>query len=77
MKILHIASFLGNIGDNFNHLGTRKLLESKLGKIQWFELEIRETFRKNYEFNNNFADYCNTFDAVIFGGGNLGGVDLT
>ena len=42
MKILHIASFLGNIGDNFNHLGTRKLLESKLGKIQWFELEIRE-----------------------------------
>ena len=67
MKILHIASFR-NIGDNFNHLGTRKLLESKLGKIQWFELEIRETFRKNYEFNNNFADYCNTFDAVIFGG---------
>lgn len=71
MRILHIASFLGNIGDNFNHLGTRKLLEEKLGKVEWFEIEIRETFRKNYTFDHNFADYCNTFDAVIFGGGNF------
>ena len=71
MKILHIASFLGNIGDNFNHFGTRKLLEKKLGKIEWSEIEIRETFRKKYTFNYKFADYCNTFDAVIFGGGNF------
>lgn len=71
MKILHIASFLGNIGDNFNHLGTRKILEEKLGKIDWFEIEIRETFRKKYAFDINFANYCNSFDAVIFGGGNF------
>ena len=66
MRILHVASFLGNIGDNFNHLGTRKLLEEKLGKIEWSEIEIRETFRKKYAFDEKFADYCNTFDAVIF-----------
>jgi polysaccharide pyruvyl transferase WcaK-like protein len=71
MKILHIASFLGNIGDNFNHLGIRKLLQEKLGKIEWDEIEIRETFRKKYVFDEKFADYCNTFDAVIFGGGNF------
>lgn len=71
MRILHVASFLGNIGDNFNHLGTRKLLEEKLGKVKWSEIEIRETFRKKYAFDEKFADYCNTFDAVIFGGGNF------
>lgn len=70
-KVLHVASFLGNIGDNFNHFGTRKLLEEKLGKVEWSEIEIRETFRRNYAFDNKFADYCNTFDAVIFGGGNF------
>jgi hypothetical protein len=71
MKILHIASFLGNIGDNFNHLGTRALLEKKLGNIEWSEIEIRETFRKKFSFDSSFADYCNRFDAVIFGGGNF------
>lgn len=71
MRILHVASFLGNIGDNFNHYGTRSLLEEKLGSIEWSEIEIRETFRRNYAFDENFADYCNTFDAVIFGGGNF------
>ncbi len=71
MRILHVASFLGNIGDNFNHYGTRKLLEKKFGKIDWVEIEIRETFRKNFSFDKSFAKYCNEFDAVIFGGGNF------
>ena len=71
MRILHVASFLGNIGDNFNHYGTRKFLENKFGKIDWIEIEIRETFRKNFSFDKSFAKYCNEFDAVIFGGGNF------
>ena len=71
MRILHIASFLGNIGDNFNHLGTRSLLEDEIGDIKWTTLEIRETFRGLYSFNDEFANHCNTFDAVIFGGGNF------
>ena len=70
-RILHIASFLGNIGDNFNHFGTRKLIESKIGNIDWVEIEIRETFRKKFTFDDDFANYCNEFDAVIFGGGNF------
>ena len=71
MRILHIASFMGNIGDNFNHYGSRKLLEEKLGSIEWEEIEIRETFRGSYAFDLGFAEYCNRFDAVIFGGGNF------
>ena len=70
-RILHIASFLGNIGDNFNHFGTRKLIESKIGNINWVEIEIRESFRKKFSFDDDFANYCNQFDAVIFGGGNF------
>ena len=41
MRILCVASLLGEIGDNFNHLGTRKLPEEKLVKVEWFEIENR------------------------------------
>ena len=72
MKILHIASFKGNIGDNFNHFGLRELLENHLKRqIEWNEIEIRETFRGNYSFDVNFANFCNKHDAIIFGGGNF------
>ena len=32
IKILHFASFTGNIGDNLNHSGLYKSLDKELGK---------------------------------------------
>ena len=76
-RILHLASFVGNIGDNLSHLGLHKLLESSFGmEPQVTEVELRRTY-DNYRLDDRlslgaeFVDYCNTFDLVVFGGGNL------
>ena len=46
MKVLHVASFNGNVGDYINHMGFRRMLEEKYtGSIQYSELEMREFYR--------------------------------
>ncbi|WP_240841630.1 polysaccharide pyruvyl transferase family protein [Acidaminobacter sp. JC074] len=74
-KILHIASFHGNIGDNANHSGFRNLLKKLIeDELEFTELEIRE-FYKSWNlrsFNTSqFTDLCNAHDLVIIGGGNF------
>jgi polysaccharide pyruvyl transferase WcaK-like protein len=71
VKILHVASFLGNIGDNANHLGFYAKLESKIGQFSITKFEIRSTFRGTSSFGLEFAELCNQHDAVVFGGGNF------
>ena len=44
MKILHLASFTGNIGDNANHSGFRYWFEKYNDEAEWTELEIREFY---------------------------------
>ena len=46
MKILHIASFNGNIGDNAHHNGFRKNFSEIIGvrNLIWDELEIRKFY---------------------------------
>lgn len=74
MKILHIASFHGNIGDNANHKGFRKLLSDRLkSNIEFFEVEIRDFYSERgiSSFNDkSFIQKCNKHDLVIIGGGN-------
>lgn len=74
IKILHIASFKGNIGDNANHLGFRNKLKSLYPNIEFefTEFEIRSTFRKEKSFNDQeFIELANQHDMVFFGGGNF------
>jgi polysaccharide pyruvyl transferase WcaK-like protein len=72
IKVLQLASFSGNIGDNANITGTRKLLRRNLDfELDFTNLEIRESFWGNLKFDESFADYVNTFDLFIFGGGNF------
>jgi len=72
LQVLHIASFEGNLGDNANHNGTRKLYEENLTDFQfnYTELEIREYFWKIRKFDDDFVDLANQYDLVIIGGGN-------
>ena len=71
MKVLHLASFSGNIGDNFNHLGFRFWLQNILkNTIEWTQLEIRDFFWKKRAFDSKFSQYVNQFDLLIIGGGN-------
>ncbi|MDW1628895.1 polysaccharide pyruvyl transferase family protein [Vibrio sp. Y176] len=74
MKILHIAAFEGNIGDNASHLGFISILERLLDSYTIDRLEIRKAY-KNYtgedkiEFDDDFAHLANSYDLVVFGGG--------
>lgn len=75
MKILHIASFTGNIGDNASHAGFYSMLNQSFESPFKFEqVEIRK-FYQSYDrpdkrkFDDQFANYANTFDAVFIGGG--------
>lgn len=71
LKVLHVASFQGNIGDNANHTGFRKHLETVLGvELIYTEFEIRKVFWKQKFFDEGFVELANSFDLVIVGGGN-------
>jgi polysaccharide pyruvyl transferase WcaK-like protein len=71
MKVLHVASFRGNIGDNANHAGFRPWFEALAGMpIEWSEFEIRNVYRKTRAFDDVFAAEANAADLVVIGGGN-------
>lgn len=71
LRVLHLASFAGNIGDVANHAGARWLFRDQLGvDLEVEELEIREFYWKQRQFDANFVDYANSFDLLLIGGGN-------
>src|SRR5699024_7456701 len=75
IKVLHIASFNGNIGDNANHNGLRKNLERYLNRnFNFTEIEMREFYQSwnLRDFNTEtFIELCNKNELVIIGGGNF------
>jgi polysaccharide pyruvyl transferase WcaK-like protein len=74
LKILHIASFIGNIGDNASHQGFHHILNHFFPKYSVTNIEIRK-FYKNYQhldkqsFDEGFIQYANQFDLLVIGGG--------
>ncbi|WP_312492218.1 polysaccharide pyruvyl transferase family protein [Anaerosporobacter sp.] len=73
MKVLHLASFNGNIGDHANHSGFRRCFSMYLGEgFEFDKLEIREFYRSwgIRRFDSTFVDYVNQYDLLIIGGGN-------
>jgi len=71
IRVLHLASFVGNIGDLANHAGSRRLMAAHLPfDLEFTELEIREFYWKRRSFDDEFVDYANSFDFLIVGGGN-------
>lgn len=71
LRVLHLASFSGNIGDLANHAGARRMMVEQLGfTFEFTDLEIREFYWKQRSFDDAFVDYANSFDLLIIGGGN-------
>jgi len=74
MKILHIASFRGNIGDNASHLGFYSILDQVIKNYSVERIEMRK-FYKNYngddkkKFDKAFINHLNNFDVCVIGGG--------
>lgn len=72
VRVLHLASFIGNIGDLANHAGSRRMLKNHLQDycLEYTELEIREFYWQKRKFDDEFVNYANSFDLLIVGGGN-------
>lgn len=71
LNVLHLASFSGNIGDNANHLGFRPWFEAQLGMpVEWTNLEIREFYWHERDWDEDLVDHINGFDLLVVGGGN-------
>ena len=71
LKVLHVASFSGNIGDNANHMGFQPWLEEQIGtKIRWTRLEIREFYWGERVWDASFVQLANEHDLLVIGGGN-------
>ena len=75
MKLLHIASFTGNIGDNCSHNGFHKVLDhldfkiDKLKKVEIRDFYNNRNVRYRKYFDASFAEYANKFDMIVIGGG--------
>ncbi len=71
LRLLHIASFSGNIGDNANHMGFRPWFEQQVGApTTWTNLEIREFYWGDRQWDEALVDFINSHDMLIIGGGN-------
>lgn len=72
-KIIHIASHKGNIGDIFNHTGFYQYLDKIFDKKYSIEkIELRDFYysaKNKKNFDKEFADYINSFDLCVIGGG--------
>lgn len=72
MKILHVASFKGNVGDIANHFGFRSWFEGFFSEtVEWAQFEIRDIYRNIAAFDDRFVELANQFDLVVIGGGNF------
>lgn len=72
-RLLHLASFKGNVGDEVSHSGL-KILLSKCGlKYSSDKQEIRDYYQNaslsKKRFDDSFIENCNSYDLVIVGGG--------
>ena len=73
-KVLHIASFGGNVGDLINHNGFYRLFDDLFDRDGSDRIEIRDFYYSAYPrllFDQKMLDTINKHDMVVFGGGNF------
>jgi polysaccharide pyruvyl transferase WcaK-like protein len=71
LRVLQVASWCGNIGDNANHAGAYSRLKKNLNFNLAIEpFEIREVYWGSRSFDSDFVSLCNEHDLVVIGGGN-------
>ena len=71
MRVLHLASFKGNIGDLINNSCIHEQLNSIDGlEFVFVEEEIRQYYG-GIVFSEGFIEYVNSFDLFLVGGGSF------
>lgn len=74
LKVLHLASFNGNIGDNANHNGFYHLFKKNITKnVEFDQLEMRRFYFSwdDRKFDESFVKEVNQYDLLVIGGGNF------
>lgn len=74
IRIIHITSFKGNIGDRINHNGFYKLIQDLYGEVKIEQVEMRDFYfsaKNRKRFDCEFAEYINRFDMCVLGGGSF------
>lgn len=73
LKVLHLASFIGNIGDNAMHDGAYRTRAEDLSEdLVYTRVEIRDFIHwQTRKFDGTFLQQANDHDLVIFGGDSL------
>lgn len=72
MRVIHVASFQGNIGDQLNHSSFRQWFGKIVGvEIDWIPLEIRTVFRREKTLFEWVKEYSASSDLLVIGGGNF------
>lgn len=70
IRIFHIASFFGNIGDYANHQGFYNKFNF-CAQADFSQLEIRKFYKNRAEikFDDKFIELVNSYDLLVLGGG--------
>jgi len=70
IKVIHLASFLGNIGDFANHQAFYKQFKKNI-PAEFSQVEIRKFYKNRAEikFDDSFVQLINRHDMFILGGG--------
>ncbi len=70
LKIVQLACYSGNIGDNANLRGTRRLLRRNLPwRLSFTDLDILDFLWGHRKFDAEFQELVNRHDLFIIGGG--------
>lgn len=70
LKIVQLACYSGNIGDNANLRGTRRLLRRSLPwELSFTDLDILDFLWGRRRFDGEFQELVNRHDLFIIGGG--------
>jgi polysaccharide pyruvyl transferase WcaK-like protein len=70
IKVIQLATYRGNIGDNANIVGTRNLLNQNLGfEIEYTDLDIMDFLWGLKKYDLEFIELVNQHDLLIVGGG--------
>lgn len=70
LRVLHVASFLGNIGDYANHQGFYNKFQQVI-RAKFTPVEIRKFYKNRAEakFDSTFLKQINSHDLLVLGGG--------
>jgi len=70
LKIVQLACYRGNVGDNANIVGTRTLLNQNLPfEIEYTDLDLMDFIWGFKKYDNQFIELVNQHDLLIIGGG--------